>query len=136
MNEDFYETVKKHVANAKSKHRDFAFLFMQEMSIQLIYDTPVDTGFLRGSWFYSKELEGTNQREVTDKSGHSTLGAIVLDLKNFNLAGDNFIINNAAYARFVNDGTSRMRGRRMIEKAINKAPFIANKVAQRIAADG
>jgi hypothetical protein len=90
-------------------------------------NTPVKTGFLRGSWYCT-----LNAPSIAQKDGviSDPMSGIALMLQSVRLGDIIYILNNANYAKFVNDGTSKMRGHHMVEKAVARAGDIAQKVTR------
>lgn len=98
----------------------------QEIALNVVTDTPVDTGFLRGSW--QPSLKAPLVANGGDPA--SKIGLVVTNMK----AGDTFwMTNNASYAGFVEFGTSRMAGRFFTTKNVTRFPEIAAKVARSLA---
>ena len=99
-----------------------------EMAERAVRATPVDTGFLRGSWqpaINSPELkEGS-----PDPSGAQSI-AEVMAVGNGIKPGDRFyMMNNASYAKFVEYGTSKMAGRFYVQSVVKQWPQIVKQVA-------
>jgi hypothetical protein len=68
----------------------------QQLSQQVVEDTPVDTGFLRGSWQPSIGEPASGADASTNAYPASEISLVVAELR----AGDKFfLINNCPYAR-------------------------------------
>lgn len=99
----------------------------QEVSLGVVSDTPVDTGFLRGSW--QPSLKAPVVAKGVGNPG-ALIGVVVADMK----AGDTYwMTNNAKYAEFVEFGTSRMAGRFFTTNNVTRFPDIAARVARSLA---
>lgn len=121
-------------ANADKLLQETAF----QISLKLVEFTPVRTGFLKNSWFATLNAPG-DQTETPGAlssnlagAGSASMTAISLILKTSKAGDIIYIMNNANYARFVNDGTSKMAGRRFVEKAVALGPDIVEKIAREI----
>lgn len=113
----------------------------QEVAKAVVIATPVDTGYLRGSWQPSiGEVKLANPDQVTlDQGGAMAAAAISLEVANMK-AGDVFHMrNNAAYARrleygFVGpDSLGRVynqAGRYYVRDTIMTWPQIVARVAK------
>jgi HK97 gp10 family phage protein len=100
----------------------------QEASARVVNRTPVDTGFLRSSWQPS-----LGKPQAADGKGNPA-GDIGLTVSNMK-AGDTFwMTNNAKYARFVEFGTSKMKGRFFVTDTVSQWKNIVSAVAKRLGA--
>lgn len=110
---------------------------IQELCEVTVLATPVDTGFLRGSWQPSigepKEADGK-----LDTSGASALADAAVEITDLKIGQKFYLMNNAAYARrleygFVGeDSLGRhydQKGRFYVTDSIAKWPQIVAKVA-------
>ncbi len=99
-----------------------------EMGQRVVQRTPVDTGFLRGSWqpsVGSPEL-AKGKLDPAGLSALSDLGVKVAGIK----PGDAFfMLNNAAYARFIEYGTSKMAGRFFVTQTVKNWQNVVDEVA-------
>lgn len=92
------------------------------ISENVVKSTPVDTGFLRGSWQPSLNAPVVGE-------GVATIGAVASQVK----AGDIYwMTNGAQYAPFVEFGTSRMAGRFYVTDNMKKAPSVVSKLAKEL----
>lgn len=96
----------------------------QEMAERVVRDTPVDTGFLRGSWQPSigSPSEGTGPG----------VGAVSVVAAQMEAGQRFFMINNASYARYVEYGTSRMAPRYFVRDNVGRFQSIADKYARQL----
>ena len=99
-----------------------------EMAERAVRATPVDTGFLRGSW--QPAINAPELKEGSpDPSGAQSI-AEVMAVGNGIKPGDRFyMMNNASYAKFVEYGTSKMAGRFYVQGVVKQWPQIVKQVA-------
>lgn len=99
-----------------------------EMAERAVRATPVDTGFLRGSW--QPAINAPELKEGSpDPSGAQSI-AEVMAVGNGIKPGDRFyMMNNASYAKFVEYGTSKMAGRFYVQSVVKQWPQIVKQVA-------
>ena len=99
-----------------------------EMAERVVRATPVDTGFLRGSW-----QPAINAPELKDGSPDPSGGqsiAEVMAVGNAVKPGDHFyMLNNASYAKFVEYGTSKMAGRFYVQGTVKQWQAVVSQVA-------
>ena len=125
---DIEAFVRKTEINLDKLLQETAFRIAEK----LIEFTPVRTGFLRGSWFAT--INAPNDvGAVPGANIAAGMGSINMVLKTSKAGDIIYLMNNANYALFVNDGTSRFAGRRMVEKAAALGPDIIQTVAQELA---
>lgn len=106
----------------------------QQLSENVIVDTPVDTGFLRSSW--QPALNGIESGGGTPMAGEAAtgkvmaqVGIVAADMK----VGDTYYLtNNAEYALYVEFGTSRMAGRFMVTDNMKKAQQVVTKIVKEL----
>ena len=119
--------------NARVKIETFMHEFGQSLAEQAVTNTPVDTGFLRGSWYarLNDPVGGTSAAQ-NDKSGAMTIAEINLVVGAMSAGDTVYLVNGAKYARFVEYGTSRMAPRGFVRKTVAQAPRIAEETMMRI----
>ena len=99
-----------------------------EMAERVVKATPVDTGFLRGSW---QPAIGSpkNENGKQDPTGAQAV-AEVMTVGNAVKPGDRFYMtNNASYAGFVERGTAKMSGRFYVQGTVKQWPAVVAQVA-------
>jgi len=128
FNADIRAWAKKANANLDALARQTA----QEVASQVVQKTPVDTGFLRGSWQPSIGAPA-DAVGAADPSGVSAQSQVTLVAAQFNGGERFFMVNNAAYARFVEYGTSTMVGRYFVNDTVADWQAIVRRVARSIA---
>jgi HK97 gp10 family phage protein len=98
-----------------------------EMAERAVRATPVDTGFLRGSWQPALN-DVKNEKGSPDPSGAQTI-AELMTVANGVLPGDRFYMtNNANYAKFVEYGTSKMSGRFFVQNTVKQWQAVVSQV--------
>lgn len=101
---------------------------VQALAGKVLVDTPLDTGFLRGSWQPSIGDPDISHKAEPDPTGaniEAKLATIAPQIK----GGVKFwMMNNAAYARYVHDGTEKMPARPWIKNAVASWPAIVREV--------
>ena len=99
-----------------------------EMAERVVRATPVDTGFLRGSWQPALN-EVKNDPGEPDPAGAQTIAEVAV-VGNAVKPGDRFYMtNNASYARFVEYGTSKMAGRFYVQGTVKQWQKVVAQVA-------
>lgn len=86
---------------AEKNSQQFVALARQsalQISENVVKATPVDTGFLRGSWQPSIGEPKSNPGTL-DPSGGKAITDVVMIVNGMNLGDSFFMLNNAAYAR-------------------------------------
>jgi hypothetical protein len=111
----------------------------QDLAETVIDDTPVDTGFLVGSWQPSLNAIDLSETEgMGNGYAQSRIGVVVSDLK----IGDTFYYtNNAVYARRIEHGFVgydslgryyNQKGRHMVIGAVAQWTLIVNNAAKKM----
>ena len=85
----------------------------------LVAYTPVKTGQLRGGWIAAINGDPAFQRPPDDKLGVVTIAFADAVIEGYRLGDELRIVNFTPHGIFVNDGTSRIEPRRMVERAID-----------------
>ena len=113
--------------------------FGQDLAEEALRNTPVDTGFLRASWYVSLDSpDGSSPNPDAEKSpGASippvTVARLSLTIHEAKPGQTLYFLNQANYAQHVEYGTSRMAPRGFVRQTINNAPAIAERTIRRIA---
>jgi hypothetical protein len=71
---------------------------IQELAYRVVDATPLDTGFLRGSWQPSLNEIGTKDVPSTDSTGALAKAEIGITLSDLKIGDTYYLVNNAAYA--------------------------------------
>jgi hypothetical protein len=112
----------------------------QQISYNVVEDTPVDTGFLRSSWQPSigkpqttdgKQFGGDVEANaaISASIAKSAIGITLAGIK----AGDVFwMTNNANYAPYVEFGTAHMRGRFFVTDNMKRGNAVVQQVLKEL----
>lgn len=133
---EFNVAIDRFVALAKGRTRAFAIEFIQDMNQAIVANPqhPVDTGFLRGSWYAQLNSRPAGTRGVTDKSGAGAIARVNLIAAQLKLGDVYYMVNGANYAVFVEFGTERTAPRAFVRGPLSRANSIAEAAARRVAA--
>lgn len=100
--------------------------FNQDLAKAVQMETPVITGFLRGSWSASI---GRPDTSPANGRNNASVALVLAGVK----AGDVvYHTNNAKYGRYVEFGTSRMSPRAFVRRTVAKAAQIARATFTRL----
>lgn len=92
----------------KEKLRDKAAKVMREAVLscgtEIILDTPVDSGLLRGNWQASLHTPPAGVKPLKDPSGSATIAALSRAVANLQPGDALFLANNLPYAEAVEYG--------------------------------
>lgn len=124
--------MQRFVDKVKGNIEEFLVEFTQDVAEAVVRDTPVDTGFLRGSWWANIGSWAAGPG-APDKGGGTVIARMNLVILDFKPGDVIYLLNGANYAGFVHDGTSRMGARPWVLGVAQRAPFIAEATARRIA---
>lgn len=103
-----------------------------EMAERVVDATPVDTGFLRGSWQPSIGEPSLDHQGKDDKAGAAAQAAIALVIPQMKAGQRFYMMNNASYARPVEYGTSKMAGRYYVTDTVKKWDSVVQQVASEL----
>ena len=101
----------------------------QQLADNVVRDTPVDTGFLRGSWQPSigEPVDAEGKLDPSGAAAQAQIGLTIAGLK----AGDRFfMLNNASYAVHLEYGTSKMSGRFFVGDNVKRWPLVVEQMAR------
>jgi hypothetical protein len=102
-----------------------------ELGETVINQTPVDTGFLKGSWFVSINNPSVSFTGVEDKSGSGSKSRIASGVQAYELGDTIYILNNTPYGPFVEYGTVKMAPRSFVRSTVGLAPQVVNATVRR-----
>lgn len=120
------------VKKTKRKLETVAHEVTMDLAETAITRTPVDTGFLRGSWFVSVNDIGAFDGSP-DKGGQQSVARVSVSIAGTKVGDTIYVLNGANYASYVENGNSRMAPRGFVKSTVNDAPQIAARTAARIA---
>lgn len=127
--EKFKASIGRWQKKAKASAEALARQACQELAFRVVMATPVDTGFLRGSWQPSLTGPKTN-KGGPDPAGTGTLNQIALTIQRMPLGATFYMTNGASYAWFVEAGTSKMAGRYFVKSTLAAWPQIVAAAAK------
>lgn len=119
--------VERWVKKAKAAPDAFLRAFLSELAKEVIIRTPVDTGFLRGSWFLSNQPSGANNGGL-DTAGTFVAAKIGVQAAQQRVGGKVYLLNSASYAATVEYGTATRPPRNFVRGTVAVAPSIAKRV--------
>lgn len=106
-------------------------LFIEAFAKELVNETPVDTGLLRGSYFLSTDAPDLSSVGQEDTSGQNSIARIKASAKGVMLGQTVYITNTAPYAAYVEFGTQNFGPRAYVRRAINKVSTIQFTIPDR-----
>lgn len=124
----FMAQVGKWAKDAPEKLDALARQTVQEVAHRAVEKTPVDTGFLRGSWQPSIGEPSTSHDGKIDTAGAAAQAAISVLIPEIKAGVMFYMMNNAKYAGFVEYGTSKMAGRFYVTDTAKSWPAIVRSV--------
>lgn len=128
---DFALQIDKFVEKAGGNLRRFTLEFVQDINEEVVTATPVDTGFLRGSWWASIGAPAV-QGGAPDPGGDTSVSRMNLVAAQLEGGEMYYASNGAEYARFVEYGTEKMAPRAFVRRTVARASQIAEAVAARV----
>lgn len=110
---------------------------IQEVCFRIVERTPVDTGFLRGSWQPSigepQLASGADKAPgKEDATGAAAQAAIGLVIQGIEAGAMFYLTNNASYAQDQEFGTSKMAGRHFVSDSVAEWPKIVKATAKEL----
>lgn len=105
----------------------------QQISLNVVRDTPVDTGFLRSSWQPSIGQPRSGKGKEND-DGARVVSAVALTSAQMRAGQKFWMVNNANYANYVEFGTSRMRARLFVTRNVKRAKSVVSRIARELGA--
>jgi hypothetical protein len=117
---------------APEKLDAFARQICFEMAERVVDNTPVDTGFLRGSWQPSIGEPSLDHQGKPDKGGVAVATVVAMVIPAMRAGQKFYMMNNAAYARPLEYGTSKMAGRFYVSDTVKNWQSAADQVAQEL----
>jgi hypothetical protein len=118
---------------------------LQDLALEVVKRTPVDTGFLRGNWQVSvnvpppSRLVDQGQAEVAYAGSSKfppvapqTVARVSSEMSRFDVGDTVYFFNNARYAAVIENGNATRRPRAMVRGAVANLPNIAERTIRRI----
>lgn len=138
--EDIEISFDKFVERAMDKLDAFARQTIQQVAENVIQDTPVDTGFLRGQWHATIGSPQAPEKPA-DLAGAGAQSQIALTVAQLKGGDVLYVMNGAAYVRPVEYGRTGQRadgssyivsGRHMVTDNVRRAQQVADEVAAQL----
>ena len=92
----------------------------------VVQRTPVQTGFLAGSWFVSINNTSASLQGSEDTTGSNSKARISSGLEAYELGDTIYILNTTSYGAFVEFGTVKMAPRSFVRSTVGDAPQIVS----------
>lgn len=126
--QDFTLDLDAFVAKAKGRMNEFLIEFLQDLNEQVVRATPVDTGFLRGSWFASIGAPSVSGGAL-DPAGAGAVARMNLVASGIVVGQAYYAMNGAAYAARVEYG---FVGKDKLGRQFNQPPraFVRSTMAR------
>lgn len=105
----------------------------QDLIETVVIRSPVDLGFFRGSWYVSLDDPSAGNDGEVDPSGVSVIAEMSLSVNDSKIGQVIYVLNSAAYARKLEDGSSSQAPQGMVKVTVAEAPEIFEATAKRIA---
>lgn len=119
--------IDRFAKRSKVKMEALARQTVQALGAEAVDRTPVDTGFLRGSWQPSigapADADG-----IEDPSGAVANGRIAAVVANMKAGDTVYMMNNAVYGKFVEFGTATMAGRFFVTETVKRWKDVVREV--------
>lgn len=139
MAQEFNVNVDGWAQKVRGRMERFMREFAQDLAQKVVTETPVDTGFLRSSWWLSlddpqapdnvgREFGGTSGARKNAASA-AALGNINLRVQGYRIGQTIYIVNGARYARKIENHPNGG----MVAKAMQDAHQIGDAAALRVA---
>ncbi|MFO0271365.1 MAG: hypothetical protein ACK53W_12625 [Gemmatimonadota bacterium] len=107
---------------------------LQDTIETVVTRTPVDTGFLRSSWYAGINRDPDGHQGQAGQPFTVVVSRLTAVAAAMPLAGTFYLLNNCSYAVHQEYGTSRMEGRAFVRSTVAMFPTIADQAARRVAA--
>lgn len=101
-----------------------------ELFSDIILNTPVDTGALRGAWIASLNTPDSRDVGTLDKNGANTAIKALYSISNFKVGDTLYLTNNKPYAEFIEYGYSAQAPTGMVRVNIIRFNSILESVAR------
>jgi hypothetical protein len=118
---------------------------LQDLALDVVKRTPVDTGFLRGNWQVSinapppSKLVDSGKPEAAYAGSSKfpavapqTVARVSSEISRLDIGDTLYFTNNARYAAVIENGNATRRPRAMVRGAVANLPNIAERTIRRI----
>lgn len=102
-----------------------------EIAENIVKDTPVDTGFLRGNWQPSIG-EPDAPTKPADPTGANVLSEVGISFAGIKAGDKVYFLNNTEYGPIVEFGSSKAPGRFFVTDNVKRWPVVVEKIAQEL----
>lgn len=135
MARNFALDISKFIAKSEKKAEAVVKKVALDLFTSVVLKTPVDTGAARGNWSVSLGVQNVPvaDKNRTDKTGASTIGAIAAGVDQYKLSIQNlYLSNNLPYIIALEEGTgSKQAPNGMVRLAIQEfQDYVARSVAE------
>lgn len=113
--------VKKFNAKVMGMARDEFAARCINIGVETVVNTPVDTGRLKSNWQFSRGLPKKGERKGESDDGLAAVQELKASSDRLKLNEAFYIVNNLPYAVPIEEGTDKIRPRRMLARAIERA---------------
>jgi len=104
-----------------------------DMLSKVVTRSPVDTGRFRGNWVLSVGSPEISQKDVTDKSGTSTISRESSKLGTFKIGPSVYIMNSLPYAMRLENGYSKQAPGGMVKVTVTEFQSLVDQAAKEVA---
>lgn len=143
MAKSLAEEVLRVAQKARVSLRTAAGEVLQDVMLDVVEHTPVDTGNLRANWMAALNAPsaGERSRNPVPSGGTkfppadpATIAQIGVTMNGFDVGDTVYFTNNAEYVRVIEFGGQNRQPRAMVRNAIANAPETARQTLRRIKA--
>lgn len=124
--------MQKWAEQAQVKVETYVHEFTNDMAKAVVEATPVDTGFLRGSWDAYINDPSASGDGRKDPTGSATISSISVKVNGVEIGDTIYILNSAKYASPLEFGTQHIAPRAFVRGTLAQGPRIAKATAERI----
>lgn len=132
MASKFTIDMQKWAQAAQVKVETYVQEFTVDMAKEVVDATPVDTGFLRGSWDAYINDPSASGEGRNDPTGSTSVSSISVKVNGIKIGDTIYILNSANYASMLEFGTQHIAPRAFVRGTLAQAPMIARQAAERI----
>lgn len=130
--EEFKTSIAKWVEKAEGKTQKFIVNFLMEFNETLVYNTPVITGTLRGSWYADLNAVPQAISGPRDPGGAGVLSRLNIVAQLIKPGDTYHVANGTYYAIFVEYGTTRMAPRAFVRSTLADVDRMASDALSKL----